>query len=159
MANSSTKQSKYGLISGPRYGSNQELKASEVFSRVGGAFVQMEAATGTVDVAAAADTVIFGWAEVGFGNENSVSGNDYTVASGDTAYVITAKDAVFRIPADATPAKTDIGKACDIVLSGNIQQADIGTSSTDVLVIADVDEYDIANNTVQVRINKFQATT
>ena len=75
------------------------------------------------------------------------------------AYNLAHDGAIFRMPADATPAATDIGRACDIVMSTYLQQADIGTSTTDVLRIVDVSTQDIADVAVQVSVNARQATT
>lgn len=153
---------RYGQVKGEDIIVNRGISASQAFSRIGGGFVKLDNATGFVTACVAADTEIYGWAVPAFGNNDRVSGNVFTSSSTaglDRAVVHLAHDsAVFRIPADATPAATDIGKASDIVVATNVQQADIGTQVTSVLRIVEVTQQDIDDTAVQVSVNIRQAS-
>jgi hypothetical protein len=154
---------RYGQVKGEEIVVEKGITASDTYDLKGGGFVKLDTSTGYVTRCGAADTEIYGWAKPPFGNANRVSGTVYTASSTaglDKAAVYLAHSgAIFRIPADATPAATDVGKACDIVVSSSLQQADIGTSTTDVLMIVDVTTDDIADTAVQVSVNARQATT
>jgi hypothetical protein len=154
---------RYGQVGGEEQVVEVGITASDAYDLKGGAFVKLDNSTGYVTLCLAADTEIYGWAKPPFGRNDRVSGTTYTASSTaglDKAQVYLAHGgAIFRMPADAAPAKTDIGRACDIVMSGNIQQADIGTSTTDVLRIVNVTTDDIADTAVQVTVNARQATT
>lgn len=154
---------KYGQVSGDEQVFEYGISASQAFSRIGGGFVKLDTSTGYVTVIGAADPEIFGWAVPAFGNNDRISGNIFTsssTAGNDKAQVYIAhSNAIFRIPADATPVITDQGKACDIVVASNVQQADIGTSATDVLSIIKVSQDDIDDTAVRVAVNIRQATT
>lgn len=118
--------------------------ASEQFYAKGGKYVVQDG-SGNVDLAGAAD-IPYGWA-CGVG--------DLTAGSSDGDTKIAAIDVnplvIREMPADAAVTASLIGKTCDIVVSaGGIQQADVGSSSTDVLVIIDVDP---TNQRVLVHLN------
>ena len=57
--------------------------------------------------------------------------------------------AIFRMPADASPANTR-GETCDLIVNAGNQQADVGQSNEDVIVIKNIDT---TNNTVDVHMN------
>jgi len=117
--------------------------ASEVFKAKGGKYVVQDG-SGNVDIAGAAD-IPYGWA-CGVG--------DLTAGATDGLTKLPAIDVnplvVREMPADAAVTASLIGKTCDIVVNSNIQQADIGSSATDVLVIVDVDP---TNQRVLVHLN------
>lgn len=133
---------KYGCIKGNISSKQYPVAASQYFHRNGGAFVYLDA-SGHVTLALTATATLFGYA-IAPQSPNAVSAgssSDYwkssATAGADYVSVITDLNAEFLVPADATAAASDAGNACDLigVNDGTVQQADIGTSSTDVLRI------------------------
>ena len=136
------KEVKYGYLYGPRcIVKGWPIAASQNFESRSGKFVKLDASD-DVDIADSGDTQIEGWAEVG----------DFTssaTAAADTAPVDVSELSVYRVPADADPADT-LGESCDLIVTSNIQSADVGESNEDVIVILDLDTTD---DTVDVRMN------
>ena len=114
------------------------LTASQVFKRRSGHFVKI--ASNRATIAGSGDTQIWGWALVG---KDWTSSN---VAGQDKVTIDTHPMHVWEIPSDASFTASGllalIGDTCDLVVNSNIQQADIGESNEDVIVIVggDVDE-------------------
>lgn len=147
----------YGHILGAGKGTRQTLKASENYNMAGGHFVTNN--SGTYELADASDAVA-GWAEVGklagFGKSY------YTSASGSEALIINGADDVFRLPAVHTVSKTDIGKAYELYTDNSHSAAAVKqyvhntgtTKTTGPVIVHDVDAEDIANTTIQVKLNR-----
>ena len=129
---------KFGCIGGHQLLVDYPVQASQVFKHTGGGFVSMDSSE-RIGVAVSSDTQILGWCETG----------DYTTPS--TAAIIQLPvdigfGALYLLPlatSDAAAARTEaqlkdlIGKTCDLDVISNIQYADYGASSTDVIKIVD----------------------
>lgn len=131
----------YGCVKPGARGRTYPVAASQYFHFNGGAFVYLDA-SGHVLLALTATTTLFGYAiasqsNVGAGAAGSSYWKSSATAGADKIFVYTDFDAEFLVPADASPADSDAGNACDLlgVNDGTVQQADIGTSTTDVLII------------------------
>lgn len=114
------------------------LTASQVFKRRSGHFVKLVSNYATI--AGSGDVEIKGWALVGKDwTSSATAGQDKITIDADPGHV-------WEIPADATFTESSllalIGDTCDLIVNSNIQQADIGESFEDVIVImgGDVDE-------------------
>ena len=130
---------KYGCITPNAKGRTYPVAASQKFKHEGGGFVHLDA-SGHVTLSLTATGTLFGFVEApagkGAGSDAAVWQSSAT-AGADKVHVITDRDAEFVVPADASVAASDAGNACDLigVNDGTAQQADIGTSTTDVLII------------------------
>ena len=135
---------KYGYAFGPRVLVGPcAIGASEVFKDTGGKFVKFDNDR-QIEVALAADTALFGWAECGKFTASSTEGKDKVM-------VDISCESVYYIPADEAVTIALRGKTCDFVLDSNRQRADVGVGTTNVILIVDVD---IANQAVYVQINR-----
>lgn len=139
------KEIKYGFLRGKQVHVRRGVAASQAFKNLSGKFVKLDSSE-YLDIADSGDTVLFGWAEVGEITSSSTAGQDVLVVN-------ISLDAIYRIPADAAVTENLVGKSCDLIVASNIQKADIGESTEDVIIIVAVDAIDIANQTVQVRLN------
>lgn len=125
-----SKRQKYGPIS-PHATENAVpmlITASEVVKARSGRFVTLNTTYGSVEIADAGDTLLFGWLEIG----------DQTTVSGQEGNVILAEGCTerFRIPIiTGTLTRAMFGKTCDLVRSSNIQGADLTASGEDVVRI------------------------
>jgi hypothetical protein len=143
----------FGPIFRPEGLSRVELpiKASVAFLPLGGKFVSKDG-TDDFKLAVAADgasgTEVVGWCEL-----------DTTSPAAITKYsCIIDTSAVFEMPSDAVFTEAEaiafLFKTCDIAdtntAGDSVQSADIGTSSTDVLIIVG---YDVKRQTVYVKLN------
>ncbi len=118
---------------------------NEVFTDTGAKFVVQDAAGYCNTAESDTDADLYGWMEVAPGTYS-------TTADGDnSASVDTSCQSVYYIPANATVDITMRNKTCDIVIDTNRQRANVGTSSTNALVI---EEVDIVNTAVWVRMNE-----
>ncbi len=122
---------KYGQVMGPCVNLEFPVAASEIFKHLGGAFVKIDA-NNRVAIAGATDTAIIGWANTG----------DFTASStaGQTKVPVNISlDAVYRMRLDAAQTETQlkglIGETCDMIVTSNIQYADVDASAQDVLLI------------------------
>jgi len=122
---------KYGQVSGGCLIVNAPVGASEVFTDTGAKFVVQDG-SGNVDAAATGATELFGHAQCGAFTSQGTDGLD-------SLPINIAKDAIYRMPADDTVTKDMVGKVCDLVVTDDVQYADVGTSTHDVLQIVDVD--------------------
>jgi len=132
----------YGQISGSEAVVSLPLGASEVFTDTGGKWVVPDG-SGYFDAAATGATEIFGWARCGAFTSQATDGFD-------SVPVNVATDAIYRMPADDAVTADMVGKVCDLVVTSDVQYADVGTSTHDVLFIVDVD---ITNQEVLVMMN------
>ncbi len=136
------KQVKYSWLRGPRVIIDAVgLTASQVFKNAGGKFVRL--ATNRISIAGSGDTELIGWAMIGEQTTSATAGQD-------TVGVDISELSVYRLPADATPASTILGDTCDLIVASDIQQADIGESSEDVIQVLG---FDATDSTVDVRMN------
>ena len=125
------------------------LKPAEVFNAQSGKFVARDG-TDDMDVAQSGDTQIEGWAEVQ-GVTGSAAGFTVPASTIPTRVdVINDLNARFLMPADAAVTAAIINLTCDIIVSANVQLADVGESNEDVLVIYDVN---VALQLVEVGLN------
>lgn len=118
------------------------VAASQYFYHAGEAFVYLDA-NGRVTKALTATATLFGFAITPVGRGAGAS-DSYWLSSAnagaDTLPVIVDLSARYLLPADATVTQAMCGNACDIIAvnDGTATQVDVGTSSTDVLLIQDL---------------------
>ena len=136
------KEVKYGYLYGPRVFVNAwPVAASQVLDRRSGRFVKLDS-NDRIDIADSGDTQI----------EGAVSEQGFTssATAGATLVSVDVSDlSVYRMVADADPANTR-GETCDLIVTSDVQYADIGESNEDVIVIVDLDT---TNDTVDVHMN------
>lgn len=111
------------------------IKAAEIIKAQSGKFVK---ADGTDDyvIAGSGDTQLMGYAVIQGITSGGVTG--YTVPTGGTkCELIVDINARFLLPADAAVTGALKGLTCDLIVASNVQSADIGESSEDVIVIYD----------------------
>lgn len=159
---------KYGCITGFHHSKVYPVAADQEFNTTqGGCWVIMNG-SGFLEVALTATATLFGFAiaptgSTGAGTTAGIWKSSAT-AGADRIPVIRNTDARFLMPADDTVTQAMIGNACDLigVNDGTLQKADVGTSSTDVVVIDDLGINAGGNTTdVVVKLNpaKIQADT
>lgn len=141
---------KYGQVAGPSVNIEFPVAASEVFKHLGGAFVKIDS-NNRVAVAGATDTAIIGWAFTG----------DFTASAtaGQTKIAVnTSLDAIYRMRLDAAQTEAQlrglIGETCDIIVTSNIQYADVDASAVDILFIVGYEYFGsaIGEQTVLVKL-------
>lgn len=144
------------------------VAASQYFYHNGINLVYLDS-NGRVTLALTATATLYGWAIVPTGR-GAGSSDDYWLSSAtagaDKIQVVRAIEGeTFILPADATVTQSMVGNACDIIAvnDGTATQVDVGTSSTDVLLIEGLGSRYAggAATDVEVRINplKIQADT
>lgn len=157
---------KYGSIADDKRGAWYPVAASQYFYHEGENMVYLDA-SGHVTKAVTNTAYLFGYAVVPKGR-GAGSSDAYwlssAVAGEDEIFVVTDPNALFLLPADDTVTQAMVGDACDIVAvnDGTATTVDVGTSTTDVLVIEALGtKYGGAATDVVVRINsaKRQAVT
>lgn len=145
--------------------------ASQKFHELGGAFVH--AASGNMTLTLTATAYVFGWAMLGFGPDvegiTGSAGSRYWTSSATAGTKYSVKPLsgaeVLVMPGDDSfVSATHRGNACDLigVNDGTVQQADIGTSTTDILRILGAGSDDGGSATeivVMVNPAKLQAVT
>jgi len=120
-------QLKYGYLYGPRCLVKAPIGASEIFKFLGGAWLKTDGA-GFLDIAGSGNAELIGWGDTG----------EYTAIATDglTEIVVDIScDSIYRMPCDAIPALTDKWNTCDLIVTSDIQYADIGESNEDVIQI------------------------
>jgi hypothetical protein len=149
---------KYGHLIGDGHGVRRTLTVSEVYAEQGGHLV-CDAGSGTVGLVDATSDKIIGWAVVG--KLTGWGSNYFTATATSDALVINDADDVFRMPATSAVTTADEGKMYHIAYSGSgvtgtnfIQRVhNTGTtSSTGPLLVVKVNQDDIDNQTMQVKI-------
>jgi hypothetical protein len=160
---------KYGCITPNAKGREYPVAASQYFCHAGGHWVYLDS-SGHVTLAITATTYLFGWAVSPAGVGAGAAGSAYWLSSAtagaDKVFVITDPTAEFCMPADATATAAYEGRTADLVSvnDGTAQVADLGTTSTDVLLVQKV-ATDLLSNAaatdVIVKLNqaKLQAVT
>ena len=142
------KEVKYGYLRGPRMIVKAwPIAASQVFHDRGGKFVILDT-NDRVDIADSGNAQIEGWAESPSGQGLAAGFTSSATAGADSAEVDVSELSLYRVPADADPANTR-GETCDLIVTTNIQYADVGESNEDVIQILDLDT---ADDTVDVRM-------
>jgi len=142
----------FGLIAGNPIVINVPTGASEVFTNSGGKWVSNDADAGRVVVCGATTTNINGWAMCGAITTSST--DEVTKINVDISL-----DTIYEMPIDAAQSAADLldvlWESCDIVVTSNVQYADLDASTYDILQIVDFRAYeaDSANNTVITRRN------
>jgi hypothetical protein len=153
---------KYGWVSGGRQGREYKVAASQYFNRLGGHFVYADTA-GNITLAVSTTTTLLGWAEVPKDAAGKSAWMSSSTAGADKVFVITDPTAIYAIPGAAAVNATQIGNACDIVMTNAtyalLQSANVGTTSTDVLRIEGFPEYSATVALVKINYAKFQADT
>jgi len=159
---------RYGCLDPAPITKEYPVAATQYFRHDGPNFVYLDG-NGRVALALAATATLFGYAIVPKGMGAGTSA-DYWLsgAAGVDKIAVVAPDQGynFLVLADDTPTASQAGNACDLdaINDGTVYYANIGTSSTDVLVIQGrgVDfKADAGANDVVVKINpaKLQAVT
>jgi len=138
--------------------SHIELLAGEVFPKASGYLINIDSSTGKATKTVAADTVISGFADIGFLSDDSdVSSDVLTVVSTKERSYRFCEDPsmVVRMPLKSgeTLAVTHSGLLCDIDITSNVQSVTTAATSTVVVQILSVNDQDIALNAPRVRIN------
>jgi hypothetical protein len=138
---------KYHHHKGPGYVSQVPFAASQRFAATGAAFIHLDA-SGHATKSLNATAGLAGWfSSVGFSLDHPECALDsngiaeYTTSStAGTEYgaMIASSSDVFLVPTSAAYAAARLGETCDITgvannNSGNVQQAILGTTATDVL--------------------------
>ena len=136
---------KYRCLTGDARSYEYPVAASQYFYHNGESFVYLDS-SGHVTKAATATTTLLGWAIVPTGQGAGTSDNYWkssATAGADKIAVIVDPEALFLCPADAATTAGDAGNACDLVTVNDGTQGlvDVGTSSTDVLVIVKAGTY------------------
>lgn len=160
---------KYGCITGTPNSTAIEypVAASQYFYHEGINLVYLDG-SGNVTLALTATATLLGYAIVPKGRGSQSTSDAYwlssSIAGADRILVVVDPNARFLLPADDTVTAAMIGNACDIIAvnDGTATQVDVGTSSTDVLVITDLGtKYNGSTTDVVVKINplKYQADT
>jgi len=123
-----------------------EVAASEVFKDLSGKYVKMDN-NRRLALAGSGDTEIVGWALTGEITASSSAGQTKLCVDIST-------NKVWEIPADDTFTEAELQammfKTCDLIVSNNIQYADIGESNEDVIQIVGGN---VERQTLYVRLN------
>lgn len=140
----------YSMVGGPLLDVTFPVAASQNFNLLSGCFVVVDT-NNRIEIAGAAVTNLIGWALTGDFTSSATAG--LTEMS-----VNIALGSLYEMPIDA--AKTEaqlkaiVGETCDIIVTSNIQYADLDASSIDILEIMDYRYYGSAlgEQTVIVRL-------
>ena len=142
------KEAKYGYLRGPRVVIKAwPIAASQVINDRGGKFIKLDA-NDRIDMADSGDGQIEGWLESPSGQGLSAGFTTSATAGADSGEVDVSELSIYRVPADADPANTR-GETCDLIITSDVQYADVGESNEDVIQILDLDTTD---DTVDVRM-------
>ena len=134
---------KYGCITPNAKGRMYPVAASQYFAHLGGGFVYLDS-SGHVVAAITNTATLFGYCEapagVGAGAAGSAYWKSSATAGADQLFVITDKNAEFLVPTTVTVTGAMLGGAWDLigVNDGTVQQGDLDTSSTDVIIAVDL---------------------
>jgi hypothetical protein len=145
----SEKRVEYGKIRGDDSGviGLVPVAASQAFKALSGKFVKLDDSK-HADIADSGDSELFGWALVGGDTTSSAT------AAGTKISVDTSTSSVFELPIDEAKTEAELalllGETCDLIVSDDIQYADVGESSEDTIQIVG---YDYNRQTVHVRLN------
>ena len=123
--------------------------ASEVFKKKGGGFV-IEDASGRVEIATAAATNIIGAA---------LLFEDLTASAtegGTTVQVDLDLSGIYELPVSGTYLATMRGKTCDIIITSNVQYANVAATAIDILEIVDAGFTNAAGTITTVLVKLFQ---
>jgi len=146
------------VISGCALGHIQ-LLAAEVFKKASSFFFKVDATTGHAAKSAAADTVVSGFLDLGFNEQDeNVTSGSFTVPAATTKVYKVAfygPGAVFRVPLKSglTLAITHGGLLCDLDVTSDIQTVDYSATTTKIVQILPPNQEDIDLNAPRVIIN------
>ena len=156
---------RYGCLNPNAKTVEYPVAASQYFRHDGPNFVYLDS-SGHLTLVVTATTTIFGYAIVPKGGGAGTSPNDYWLSSAIAGadripVIVTDENEDYICLADALATAAQAGDECDLLTDndGTACYVDIGTSSTDVLIIqglASADPYKIAGaatNDVVVKIN------
>ena len=130
---------KYGCITPNAKGRTYPVAASQYFPHASGGFVYLDG-SGHVTMALTATTTLFGYVE-GPAGRGAGSSDSYWLSSAtagaDKVFVITDANAEYLVPATTTVTAAMAGNAGDLigVNDGTVQQADVDTADTNVIII------------------------
>ena len=121
---------KYGQVKGIVVGIEYPIAASAVFKNLSGCFVQVDS-SGRIAIAGTdTATDILGWAEVGEFTASATAGQSKAVVN-------IAKDATYFMPLVAAYTEAQlagyVGKFMDIYIASNIQYANPGATSVNII--------------------------
>jgi len=131
MVTLASKQLNYAQAYGPQLTISYPLAASVAFKYLGGKFVTLDA-NERITLSGSGDDPIKGWAYAGEFTSSATAGDEFITVND-------SREARYWIPADAAVTRDLIEKTCDLIVNNGIQQADVGESNEDVLLIHDVD--------------------
>jgi hypothetical protein len=162
---------RYGCLNPNARTVEYPVAASQYFRHDGPNFVYLDG-SGHVTLAIASTATLFGYAIVPTGGGAGTSPNDYWLSSATAAadripVIHIDEDEDFICLADDLATASQAGNACDLdaVNDGTAYYVNIGTSSTDVLIIqglASADPYKVAGaatNDVIVKMNPAKRQT
>lgn len=159
---------KYGCLNPIAKTVEYPVAASQYFRHEGGSFVHLDS-SGHVTLSLTATATLFGFAIPptgrGAGASDAYWLSSATAGTDKIPVVMALEGENFLVPADDTATAAMAGNACDLigVNDGTAQTADVGTSTTDVLLIQKAGTYHASGSTtdVIVKINpaKVQADT
>ena len=157
----------YGVLRAGHSSQMLPVAASQYFYHNGVPLVYLDG-SGHVTLALTADTTVYGIAVVP-GGMGAGASNDYWLSSAtagkdEIPVIPVSENALFLLPADATPTIAQMGDACDhiAVNDGTATTVDVGTSSTDLFLIKDIGSAHggpAASVVVQINPAKVQADT
>jgi hypothetical protein len=133
---------KYGYKRGGTLIVKAQMGASEVLKENSGRFVKADA-NKYMEVAGSGNGELTGW----------IMGGEFTCSSTDGKDILDMNihpHAIYLIPADAAVTTALLWETCDLIVSENIQYADVGENNEAVIQIVGVDA---ANQAVYVRLN------
>ena len=151
---------KYGCLHPAPKTTELPVAASQYFYHDGINLVDLDG-NGNVTLLLTADTSVYGFAIVPKGRGAGTSDNYWlssATAAADKIQVIKADEGYeFLLPADDTVTAAMRGNACDIVATndGTATTVDVGTSSTDVLIIQDLGTNRVASASATDVVVKF----
>lgn len=147
----------FGLADGtPSMDGPFGIGQSEDFSDLGGKWVKQDG-SGYIDAldgsGGGGDTSILGWAYIS-GRTSTANYATYSAdADGDDECMVdTSCETEYWMPADSNtdPTIDMVGKTCDTVTTSKVQYADLDSSTSNTLIITDVDT---TNKYVKVKQN------
>lgn len=128
---------KYGYVKGTEVTIDMPVAASEVFKHLSGCFVEYNSA-GRVAVAGATSTDLAGWAYTGEYTASATAGNTRVPVN-------VAFDAVYRMPLETAYTEAQLlavcGKFCDIAVTSNVQYANPGGTSINIIQVVGYEYY------------------
>lgn len=148
---------KFGHVAGGEINISYPVAASTIFKHKSGCFVVLDS-NNRVAVAGPTDTNILGWAYTGQVTSSSTAGQDKVVVNIN-------REAIYEIPSDAAVTEATllatVGETTDIIVTSDIQYANLDASAVDVFEVVDYRYYGSAagQQSVFVRLYLKNLTT